>query len=1070
MEIVLTLLSDVRWRGSAVVGDRPRALLAALAMAGSRPMPDDRLVEIIWGDDVPANASNSLQVLVSRTRAACESAAILRAGAGYRLGIDPEETDSGRLSALAAKATAALERDPAAAARSAREALQIAGDLPPVGDDGDPLTTLRRTAAADVAAVRTALARASSRLGEHAAALPDLVAAQHRRRDDEALLADLLRSEAAVRGPAAALERYEDYRRDVRERLGVDPGAALQRLHRELLGQDSPVRTGIRFDATSLIGRDRDVARLQALLDSSRVVSIVGPGGLGKTRLAHVLVRAATQPGVHFVELVGVTAADDVVGEVGSALGVRDSVSSRRILTPRQRADIRGRLVQRLGQAPSLLVLDNCEHLVDAVAELVAALVASCADLHVLTTTRAPLAIAAEQVYLLDQLDAADGAQLFCERARAARPGVPLDPDVVRDIVVRLDGLPLAIELAAAKVRVMAVAEIDRRLENRFALLRGGDRSAPDRHQTLLAVIDWSWNLLNDAERRALRRLALFNDGFTLDAADSMLGDGALEAVQGLVDQSLLSLHDSGAGVRYRMLETVREFGRMQLVDTGEDASARAARRRWAVNYAGRQFPDLMSANQFAAIDAVSDEEINLADELRECIAERDRDALVVLLATLGMFWAIRGEHGRLIAVSGAVAEAIDGWTPPPAVADPARAAMAITLTNAWITREERIGPVRDLLGRVGLGTDTVLSGIVRVLLETDPHDPAFDTQLRRLAQDSTEPAVAWSAYQWLSTVLENSGDPHGAVDAAERALRLVEPSHGPWGAAILHTQLAQLTMQLGDRERSERHIEAAIPVMRRLGAQDDLIQLQALSALCAIVDGDLGLAKERLDRIEPVEGDGIFGGIAIGRIGQAELMLLGGDHAGGLRAYREAADRMREMRWPGVQLNGLEPWVLLGDATALTAHAYYATDADEAHGWALFRDTLGRVRRLLESADPHPDLPVLGAALFGLAGWGLLRDAIAGDAAPRLLALADRFSYNRATPSMAWQRIEPVVRERFPGVLEQTATRYRKCRPRELLDEARTVVEQLPSESEIPLVAAHGQRRENRDHHDAGQ
>ena len=135
----------------------------------------------------------------------------------------------------------------------------------------------------------------------------------------------------------------------------------------------------------------------------------------------------------------------------------------------------------------------------------------------------------------------------------------------MRSIVTRLDGLPLAIELAAAKVRAMSVEEIDRRLEDRFALLRGGDRGAPDRHQTLLAVIDWSWNLLDEAERRALRRLALFNDGFTLEAADAVLGDGALDAVQGLVDQSLLSVRDAAGGLRYRMLETVREFGRLQL-------------------------------------------------------------------------------------------------------------------------------------------------------------------------------------------------------------------------------------------------------------------------------------------------------------------------------------------------------------------------------------------------------------------------------------------------------------------------------------------------------------------------
>jgi len=1068
VEIALTLLSDVRWRGSVVVGDRPRALLAALATGNGRPVRDDRLVEIVWGEDIPANAANSLQVLVSRTRAACESGAIVRDGTGYRLGIRSEEIDSGRLTALVRDATAMLERDPVAAAQLARAAISTAGDLPLTSEGTGALTALRRAAAADVMAAQTVLARASGRIGEHAQALPELTAAYARAPADESLLADLLRSEAAVRGPGAALERYEDYRRAVRDRLGVDPGGALQQLHGELLARDAPVRSGVRFDATSLVGRDSDIVRLPALLRNSRVVSIVGPGGLGKTRLAHVVAREADQPVVHFVELVGVTAADDVVGEVGSALGVRDSVGSRRVLTPRQRADVRGRIAQRLGQAPSLLILDNCEQVVEAVAGLVAVLVSTCPDLRVLTTTRAPLAIAAEQVYLLDELDPPDGVRLFCDRATAARPGLALNDEVVRRIVVRLDGLPLAIELAAAKTRVMSVEEIDRRLESRFALLRGGDRSAPDRHQTLLAVIDWSWNLLDQTERRALRWLALFNDGFTLDAAEAMLGDNALDPVQGLVNQSLLSVRDTTGGVRYRMLETVREFGRLQLLDAGEQEQAQSARRRWAIAYTQRYFTDLVSAEQATAIDAVEAEEINLADELRDCIADRDRDALVVLLATLALFWSIRGEHGRLIAITGAIAETVSGWSVPPEVVEPARAALAITMTNALITGDEGSGPIRDLLARLGPGEDPRLSGTVRIMIECDPNDPAFETQLKRIADDA-DPAVAGSAYQWLSSIRENAGDPHGAVEAAEQALRLVDTDRGPWGPAILHAQLAQLTMQLGDRRRSVEHINAALPVLRRLGARDDETQLLTLLSMCAIADGDLALAQERLERLERVEGDGVFGGAVMGRIGRAELTLVAGDHGAGLRMYRAAAQRMRELRWPGVTATGLEPWVLLAVAPALTAHAHHATGADEAHGWVLFQDCRTRVARVLDSGDPQLDLPVLGAALFGLGSWGLLRAAVPTQIVAGLLALAERFAYSRTTPSMAWELIAPVVEQRGPGRLAAAMAGYRNRRPRALLGEAHDLVEQLPRGSQAPLVSADGQRREDRDHDDPG-
>ena len=333
-----------------------------------------------------------------------------------------------------------------------------------------------------------------------------------------------------------------------------------------------------------------------------RVTSILGPGGLGKTRLAHLLGREADQPVVHFVELVGVASPEDVVGEVGSALGVRDSVSGRRVLTPEQRNDVRARIAQVLDQAPTLLILDNCEHVVEAVADLVAYLVATCSRLRVVTTTRAPLAIAAERVFPLGQLGRR-GRRRPVLRSAPRRPAraCALDDDAVRRVVRRLDGLPLAIELAAAKVRVMSVEDIDRRLDDRFALLRGGDRSAPDRHQTLVAVIDWSWNLLTEDERRALRWLSVFHDGFAMAGAGSLLGHDALDEVQSLVDQSLLTVIDAGGTVRYRMLETVREFGRMQLVGVGRGRRCRGgaprlgpaarldARRRALVAGAGRR-------------------------------------------------------------------------------------------------------------------------------------------------------------------------------------------------------------------------------------------------------------------------------------------------------------------------------------------------------------------------------------------------------------------------------------------------------------------------------------------------
>ena len=236
---------------------------------------------------------------------------------------------------------------------------------------------------------------------------------------------------------------------------------SLQRLHRELLAADDPVRTGIRYDAEELLGREADLARLRSSVRSSRLTSIIGPGGIGKTRIAHVLAREATQARVHFVELVGITSPDDVVPEIGAALGVRDSVTSRRTHTPAQRADIRGRIAQELDTGPTLLVLDNCEHVVEAVASLVAFLLVTARDLRVVTTSRAPLNIAAEHVVPLDQLSAVDGAALFVRRATGRAPQRrPRPRPRRRRVVARLDGLPLAIELAAARIRTMSLEEL----------------------------------------------------------------------------------------------------------------------------------------------------------------------------------------------------------------------------------------------------------------------------------------------------------------------------------------------------------------------------------------------------------------------------------------------------------------------------------------------------------------------------------------------------------------------------------------------------------------------------------
>jgi predicted ATPase/DNA-binding SARP family transcriptional activator len=1037
------------------VGDRPQALLAALAARGCRPVRAAELIELVWGDEAPRNELKSLQVLVSRTRNACGPDVIVRDGIGYRLGAAPSEVDSARLAQLVREAAALLDQDAAAAATLAREALALTASLPAIGDDeAGPLAEVRHAAAADLSAARVIVARAASRTGAHATAFPVLAAAQAERPHDESLLADLLRSEGVVDGPAAALDRFERYRRDLRDRLGADPGELLQRTHRGLLALDRPVRRGVRYDATELIGRDGDLDRLRALLASSRVVSIIGAGGLGKTRLAHVLARDAAQPVVHFVELVGVTSAEDVAVEVGSVLGIRDSVSGRSVLTAEQRSDVRARVAQRLGQSPGLLVLDNCEHLIGSVAELVGYLISATPDLRALITSRAPLAIAAERVYQLGELATGDAAALFRERATAARPNVRLSEPVVASIVGRLDGLPLAIELAAAKVRVMAVEEIDRRLEDRFALLRGGDRGAPDRHQALITVIEWSWNLLDAGEQRALRRLALFHDGFTLDAAESVLGRDAVDAVRGLVDQSLLSVRETAAGVRYRMLETVREFGRLQLASAGEDAIARAAQRQWAVAYACLHQERVASPGQFEAIDALGAEETNLADELRAAIADGDRGTLVQLLAALGVFWNMRGEHIRLLVLASAVADALHGWRAPPDLADVTCAAIAMTLSNAIMVGGGSAGPLLAQLRDQVPDPDgnAYLAGLSRVLLAYDVADVGgFDERLEQLTHEDDRHTAA-AACQWLSHQRESLGDPDGAYEAAKRSLALARDDDGPWARAMPHTLLAQLALHMGDRPATISHARAALPVMQRLGASDDEIQLRTLLISCAIADGRLADAEHELGRIDGIdEGAEAFGSGVFRQFCRAEIALASGDIRAGLGIYRESASRMRNLRFPGVVQTGREPWAVFGEALALSAHAQYAGGDDEAYGREFFASCREGSLKVLAPGGGHLDYPAAGVLLFALGAWSLLRKAAPAEDALRLLALADRFAYNRTVPTLMWERITPAAEEEAPGLLAELRAGYRERRPPDLLTEGWRAAQRL----QVPPVTA---------------
>src|SRR6266702_1470349 len=606
----LTLLSRVAYRDQEITSRRLRGLLALLAGDRRTGCSTARLVEGLWPDEQPENPAKALQILVSRARAQLGAEVIARTPSGYRLSLRDDQVDSAAvLLSASASARSSHAGDHAAALAHAEAGLALweggaGGDA--ALDLEDPVSALRAERVSVYRSLVRARALALARLGRHAEATGELAALAGERPQDEEVLLELLRSEAATVGPSAALARYEAYRRSLRDELGTDPGPALQTLQQQLLQGTAPVvRQGVPHEPNPLLGRDGDIAAVASLLRTSRVTSIVGAGGLVKTRLAHVVSRRAEQRIVHLVALSGVTTDDDVVNEVASVLGageVRRTPASQLAIP----TDVLTGIVNALGPGPALLVLDNCEHVIRGVAELVRALVSMTQDLRVLTTSRAPLGLSSESVYPLPELDLPTAVELFEQRSRAARPGADLPADLVEEVCRHLDGLPLAVELAAARVRVMSVAEIAQRLQDRFALLRGGARDAPERHQTLHAVVDWSWNLLEPAGRAAMRALSVFPGGFTADAAGHLLGDDeVLLVLEHLVDQSLLQVTDTPTGTRFRMLETVREFSTAHREAAGETDRVVGGFLSWARDFGVAHHESPFGADPFSSVERI---------------------------------------------------------------------------------------------------------------------------------------------------------------------------------------------------------------------------------------------------------------------------------------------------------------------------------------------------------------------------------------------------------------------------------------------------------------------------------
>ncbi|MER6676281.1 BTAD domain-containing putative transcriptional regulator [Streptomyces sp. NPDC000983] len=1006
MTTELTLLSRVAWHGREITAPRLRGLLALLAAELRSGCSTGRLVEGLWPDEQPERPGKAVQVLVSRLRAQLGADLILSTPTGYRLALDERQVDS---AALLLHEAASTERaragDHADALASAEEGLALwDGSLGAgAGEElTDPVVALRTDRIRAHRSLARSRALSLARTGRREEAVAPLTGLAGEAPRDEEVLAELLRCEAATAGRAAALSRYDVYRRRLRDELGTDPGPGLRSVHQELLRADAaPVRHGVPHEPNPLLGRETDIAAVSGLLRESRVVTVVGPGGLGKTRLSHAVSRAAEQPVVHFVSLAGVTADSDVAGEVASAVGVGEG----RQFTGGTDQDVAGGIAGALGAGPALLVLDNCEQVVGGAADLVQALVSRSRELRVLATSRAPLGLSSEHVYALPELSAATAAELFAQRARAARPGVELDAGQVAEVCRHLDGLPLAVELAAARVRVLSVADISRRLQDRFALLRGGARDAPERHRTLQAVVEWSWNLLEPEGRTALRALSVFPGGFTADAAEHLLGGApdTLDLLEQLAGQSLIKAGDSPSGVRFHMLETLREFSAARRSEAGEDADVTDRFVAWAREFGRAHHDVLFRSDPLAHWRLIRSEQDNLVTALRHGLARADGPTIAALTAVLACLWTTDNSYARLARLAGDTGGPLSHFRPGPEDLEPARSAAAICAASLFMGH----GPhaVRHLVTLRRLPPappDTLLRAMAVLLCAVPDMYPPQYTRLQELC-DSEEPMLAGIAAGVAGYVWESEHDTERALECARRMLRELGPLRNPAMQMLGHGRISALCLQSGRGDEAYRHLRAALEELGEFGDWSDLVGIRWALVLACLQRGEIDEAEYWRELAAEGRQPEASEALTLDLPARAEIALARGLTEIGLGLWRRAVDRLGADGPDRGEDPFVDTWEIQVRSAALAAHAQHGRLEPVAWIAGDLRERLLAKLSGPSGEGPTPaDLPVYGTVLLALGFAGL---ATGDSSAVRLVALAERMPVVREFPTLSLDR-----------------------------------------------------------------
>ncbi|WP_338671831.1 BTAD domain-containing putative transcriptional regulator [Streptomyces sp. SCSIO 30461] len=839
-------------------GPKLRALLAALALRGGRAASVGDLVGDVWDGDgrgePPHDAPAALQALVGRLRRAIGKEAVQSTPGGYRLAAEPGDIDLYVFERLVRAGTAQLDAgEPGAAAATLGEALALwrgpaLADLPGKGAGVRP-------EAQRLAAVRQRV-EAELRCGDTRGLSPELEELVSAHPYDEPFRVQLLRALRAEGRHADALTAYEDARRTLSDDLGTDPGPELLQLYEQLLEGTAPMtamptapapsgrRSGtpgpesggnLRPRLTSFVGREAELEAIRAELTRSRLVTLVGPGGAGKTRLAEeaaapseamsVSAAEVVKPPAWLAELAPLDHPDAVPGAVLSALGLRET----HLITWEGQApqdDPTAQLVEHLAHRGLLLILDNCEHVIDAAAALAETLLTHCPGLRILATSREPLGVPGEAVRPVESLSHESALRLLADRGTAANPRFRLvdDPAAASEICRRLDGLPLAVELAAARLRLLTPRQIADRLDDRFRLLTSGSRTVMPRQQTLRAVVDWSWELMDESERAVLRQVSVFAGGWDLAAAEAVTETPDAPALLGaLVDKSLVTVTPDGSGeMRFRLLETIHEYAAERAAETPELRAA--AERAHTVHFtalAERAEPELRSAQQLPWIRRLEADLDNIRAALHRATGSGAESYAIRLALAMGWFWWLRNYRSEGLAWVDRVVALAPGPDGDPDDPDDPRywPRMELRMQQLYLGIEER--------SQSDLGDDAETQRILRRLRSAFADGGPAAARL---------PGLMWPFLDYLTA------GPGGTLPALDAAVLNCRRHGGEWETAVVLMFRTHLAIdQRGGFTSVDADLAELQAISRRVG--DRWIRAHVASAVA-----EASLVRGRFD------------------------------------------------------------------------------------------------------------------------------------------------------------------------------------------------------------------------------